>query len=95
VQTIKMVNHPRAGILPDFGNVRISCPSLGNPTAKVESYDSSVGVAELMPFARGVSVKPWDFHGNSSEVDLLKIMKDRRRRGLSRALRHRIRSGRE
>jgi hydroxypyruvate isomerase len=77
VQTIKMVNHPRAGTLPDFGNFRISRPSHGNPNVKVESYDSYVGVAELMPLAKGVSVKPrvWDFHGNSSEIDLLKMMK--------------------
>jgi sugar phosphate isomerase/epimerase len=77
VQTIKMVNHPRAGTLPDFGNFRISGPSRGNPTAKLESYDSYVGVTEMMPLAKGVSVKPrvWDFQGNSSEIDLLKMMK--------------------
>jgi sugar phosphate isomerase/epimerase len=77
VQTIKMVNHPRAGTLPDFGNFRISGPGRGNPGAKLESYDSYVGVAEMMPLARGVSVKPrvWDFHGNQSDIDLLKMMK--------------------
>jgi L-ribulose-5-phosphate 3-epimerase len=77
VQTIEMVKHPRAGTLPDFGNFRISGPSRGNPGAKVESYDSYVGVAEMMPLARGVSVKPrgWDFHGNQYDIDLLKMMK--------------------
>ena len=77
VQTIQMVNHPRAGTLPDFGNFRISGPSRGNPDVKVESYDSYVGVAEMMPLAKGVSVKPrvWDFKGNSSEIDLLRMMK--------------------
>ena len=77
VQTIKMVNHPRAGTLPDFGNFRIAGPSRNNPDVKVESYDSYVGVAELMPLAKGVSVKPrvWDFNGNSSDIDLLKMMK--------------------
>jgi hypothetical protein len=77
VQTIKMVNHPRAGTLPDFGNFRIAGPGRGNPNAKVESYDSYVGVAELMPLAKGVSVKPrvWDFEGNSSDIDLRKMMK--------------------
>jgi L-ribulose-5-phosphate 3-epimerase len=76
-QTIRMVDHPRAGTLPDFGNFRISGPGRNNPNAKVESYDSYVGVAELMPLAKGVSVKPrvWDFNGNSSEIDLLKMMK--------------------
>ena len=77
VQTIRMVNHPRAGTLPDFGNFRIAGPSRTNPDVKVESYDSYVGVAEMMPLAKGVSVKPrvWDFNGNSSEIDLRKMMK--------------------
>ena len=77
VQTIRMVNHPRAGTLPDFGNFRISGPSRDNPNAKLESYDSYAGVAEMMPLAKGVSVKPrvWDFQGNSSDIDLLKMMK--------------------
>ncbi len=77
VQTIKSVNHPRAGTLPDFGNFRIASPGRGNPDAKVESYDSYVGVQEMMPLAKGVSVKPrvWDFNGKSSDIDLLKMMK--------------------
>ena len=40
-------------------------------------YDSYVGVKEMMPLAKGVSVKPrvWDFHGNSGDIDLPKMMK--------------------
>jgi sugar phosphate isomerase/epimerase len=77
VQTIKMVGHPRAGTLPDFGNFRISGPTRDNPNIKVESYDSYVGVAEMMPMARGVSVKPrvWDSNGNNIDIDLAKMMK--------------------
>jgi sugar phosphate isomerase/epimerase len=77
VQTIRMVNHPRAGTLPDFGNFRIAGPGRNTPDVKLESYDSYVGVAEMMPLAKGVSVKPrvWDFQGNSSDIDLLKMMK--------------------
>jgi sugar phosphate isomerase/epimerase len=77
VETIKAVKHPRAGTLPDFGNFRISGPSKSNPDAKVESYDSYAGVREMMPLAKGVSVKPrvWDFSGNSSDIDLPKMMK--------------------
>lgn len=93
VQTIELVNHPRAGTLPDFGNFCISGPpppgfrrdpaeapgakaGRGND-ARVESYDSYVGVAEMMPLAKGVSVKPsvWDFNGKSSDIDLLRMMK--------------------
>jgi sugar phosphate isomerase/epimerase len=77
VQTIKKVDHPRAGTLPDFGNFRISGPTRDNPNAKVESYDSYAGVAEMMPMARGVSVKPrvWDSSGNNIDIDLAKMMK--------------------
>lgn len=77
VQTIRLVNHPRAGTLPDFGNFRIAGPSRTNPDIKVESYDSYVGVAEMMPLAKGVSVKPqvWDFKGNNTDIDLHRMMK--------------------
>ena len=77
LETIKRADHPRAGTLPDFGNFSISRPTPRNPDAKLESYDSYVGVAEMMPLAKGVSVKPivWDFHGKSSPIDLPKMMK--------------------
>ena len=77
VQTIRMANHKRAGTLPDFGNFRLAGPTKDKPDAKVESYDSYVGVAEMMPLARGVSVKPrvWDANGKDADIDLLKMMK--------------------
>jgi sugar phosphate isomerase/epimerase len=77
VETIKLAGHKRAGTLPDFGNFRIAGPGRNNPGAKVESYDSYVGVAEMMPFAKGVSVKPrvWDANGNQSDIDLKRMMK--------------------
>jgi sugar phosphate isomerase/epimerase len=77
VQTIRMANHKRAGTLPDFGNFRLAGPTKDKPDAKVESYDSYVGVAEMMPLARGVSVKPrvWDANGKDSDIDLLRMMK--------------------
>ena len=77
MSTIKRADHKRAGTLPDFGNFSISRPTERNPTAKLESYDSYVGVQEMMPLAKGVSVKPtvWDFHGKSGPIDLPKMMK--------------------
>jgi len=77
VQTIRMANHKRAGTLPDFGNFRLAGPTKDKPDAKIESYDSYVGVAEMMPLARGVSVKPrvWDANGKDSDIDLLKMMR--------------------
>jgi L-ribulose-5-phosphate 3-epimerase len=77
VETIRRADHPRAGTLPDFGNFSISRPTERNPNAPVESYDSYVGVQEMMPLAKGVSVKPrvWDFKGNQSDIDLPRMMK--------------------
>ena len=52
-------------------------PTPTTPDAKTESYDSYVGVQEMMPLAKGVSVKPtvWDFKGNQSPLDYPRMMK--------------------
>lgn len=68
---------PNCGTLPDFGNFRIS---------ETERYDNYQGVAELMPFARGVSAKSYGFDaaGNESSMDyrqLLTIVLDAGYRG--------------
>jgi sugar phosphate isomerase/epimerase len=70
--TIRQAAHPRCGTLPDFGNFRISAN---------EEYDRYKGVAELMPFAKGVSAKSNDFDekGNETRTDygrMLKIVLD-------------------
>ena len=69
---MRLVNHPRCGTLPDFGNF-----NLGNG----ETYDKYKGVAELMPFAKAVSAKSHDFDANGNETDkdyrrLMKIVMD-------------------
>jgi sugar phosphate isomerase/epimerase len=76
VETIRKVGHKRAGTLPDFGNFTLTRRDPNKPDAKVESYDSYQGVKEMMPLAKGVSVKPtvWDFHGNSGPIDLARMM---------------------
>jgi sugar phosphate isomerase/epimerase len=60
---MKMVDHPRCGTLPDFGNFY--------------EYDRYQGVADLMPFARAVSAKSHDFdeQGNESGKDYRRLMK--------------------
>ncbi len=65
---IRRVNLPNCGTLPDFGNFRIS---------EREEYDRYRGVAELMPFARAVSVKSHDFdaEGNEIHTDYRRMMK--------------------
>jgi len=63
-----MVDHPRVGTLPDFGNFRIQ----GD-----EWYDRYTGVGELMPYAKAVSAKSNDFDddGNCIETDYSRRMK--------------------
>ncbi|WP_437203941.1 sugar phosphate isomerase/epimerase family protein [Planctomicrobium sp. SH664] len=67
-EVMRQVDHPHCGTLPDFGNFRVS------PT---EFYDRYEGVEELMPFAKGVSAKSYDFNGegNETSVNYLRMMK--------------------
>ena len=75
---LKEVNKDNCGALPDFGNFCID----GSPTGDCkESYDRYIGVTELMPFAKGVSAKSYDFdeEGNETTIDytrMLQIVKD-------------------
>lgn len=58
---IRRVDHPMCGTLPDFGNFDIG----GG-----RRYDPYRGVAELMPFARGVSAKSHDFDETGEETSI-------------------------
>ncbi|REJ96053.1 MAG: sugar phosphate isomerase/epimerase [Planctomycetota bacterium] len=49
---MRRVDHPHCGTLPDFGNFRIS---------EDEWYDVYLGVEELMPYAKAVSAKSYNF----------------------------------
>lgn len=64
---MKLVDHPRCGTLPDFGNFRVS---------KDEEYDRYKGVDEMMPYAKAVSAKSHDFdaEGNEKHTDYFKMM---------------------
>ncbi len=61
------------GTLPDFGNF---CIERG-PEGCVNEYDRYQGIADLMPYAKGVSAKSNEFDENGNEVnsDFLRIMK--------------------
>jgi len=56
-EVIKKVNNPLIGTLPDFGNF----------PEGINIYES---VEKLMPFARGVSAKSYDFDGNGNETTI-------------------------
>ncbi|MBX7167014.1 MAG: sugar phosphate isomerase/epimerase [Pirellulales bacterium] len=67
VGAIKAVGLPNCGTLPDFGNFHIS---------KEEEYDRYQGVEEMMPLAKAVSAKSYDFdeQGNSVQIDFRRMM---------------------
>jgi len=85
---MKTVNMPNCGTLPDFGNFCLNRtkPESNTPegwakTKCLEEYDRYEGVQELIPYAKGVSAKTYDFdaNGNCVETDysrMLKIVKD-------------------
>lgn len=85
---MKNVNRPNCGTLPDFGNFCLNrtkpvanTPEAWANTKCLEEYDRYEGVTELIPFAKGVSAKTYDFdaEGNCIETDyarMLKIVKD-------------------
>lgn len=67
-EVISGVGRDNCGTLPDFGNFRIS-PD--------EEYDKYMGVAELMPFAKGVSAKCYQFdaEGNTVRIDFPRMIR--------------------
>jgi sugar phosphate isomerase/epimerase len=62
-ETIKMTEMSNCGTLPDFGNFY--------------DYDRYDGVTDLMPFAKAVSAKSYDFDekGNETKIDFHRMMK--------------------
>ncbi|HBK89829.1 MAG TPA: xylose isomerase [Cytophagales bacterium] len=74
---ISSVGMPNCGTLPDFGNfcVRYGDKAKGEPGC-AEQYDRYQGVTELMPFAKGVSAKTYDFDedGNCIETDYTRML---------------------
>jgi sugar phosphate isomerase/epimerase len=69
---MRKVNLPNCGTLPDFGNFDLG---------EGKQYDRYKGTAELMPFAKAVSAKSFDFDaaGNETTIDyrrMMKIVKD-------------------
>ncbi len=74
---MKKVNLPNFGTLPDFGNFcleREGGERWGAPCIK--EYDKYKGVKELMPFAKAVSAKSYDFDekGNETTIDYKQML---------------------
>jgi sugar phosphate isomerase/epimerase len=80
---MKLVDHPRCGTLPDFGNFCMDWSRRDDPEAW---YDRYKGVAEMMPWAKAVSAKSHEFNDAGDEVHtdyrrMMKIVLDHGYRG--------------
>jgi sugar phosphate isomerase/epimerase len=64
VRLMKKVNLPNFGLLPDFGNFP-------------KETDKYASIAKMMPYAKGVSFKCFDFgpDGNDTTIDMHRMMK--------------------
>ena len=74
---MKTVNMETVGTLPDFGNFcvkREGGERWGAPC--VEEYDTYTGTMEIMPWAKGVSAKSYNFdeNGNETKLDYQKLL---------------------
>jgi len=70
---MEAVGMDNVGTLPDFGNF---CIERG-PDGCANEYDRYKGMEELMPYAKGVSAKAYEFdeNGNAVQTDFLRVMK--------------------
>ena len=66
---MELVDHPRVGTLPDFGNFAID-------RGKNINYDRYKGVNQLVPYAKAISAKSYDFdaQGNETTIDYARMM---------------------
>jgi len=78
---IEEVNLPNCGTLPDFGNWCLSAKWGTTQGSCDRAYDIYKGVAELLPYAKGVSAKSYNFNakGENTKIDyyrMLRIVKE-------------------
>jgi sugar phosphate isomerase/epimerase len=81
-EVMKQVNMDNCGTLPDFGNFCIKREAGDYYESKcLDEYDKYQGVRELMPYAKAVSAKSYNFdeEGNETVIDyaeMIKIVKE-------------------
>jgi sugar phosphate isomerase/epimerase len=64
---IKEVGRYNVGTLPDFGNFCITHPWGTTQPECEDQYDRYKGIEELLPYAKGVSAKTYDFDANGEQ----------------------------
>jgi len=83
-EIMEQVNMPNCGTLPDFGNWCTTAKWGSTQDGKdcKEVYDRYMGIADMLPFARGVSAKSYAFNDQGEETiidysKMLKMVKER------------------
>lgn len=73
-KVFSQVKHNNCGTLPDFGNF---CITKDKERNCLEAYDRYKGMQELLPFAKAVSAKSYNFdqNGNETTIDYHRVMK--------------------
>lgn len=73
---MKQVHMKNVGTLPDFGNFCISHPWGTTQDGCTDEYDRYKALEEMLPFAKGVSAKTYDFDaaGNQTIMDYNRLM---------------------
>lgn len=77
IKVMKNVNMKNCGTLPDFGNFCLEREGGVRWGAKcLKEYPKYKGIEEMMPFAKGISAKSYDFDadGNETTIDFKKMM---------------------
>lgn len=71
---MKEIDMDNCGTLPDFGNF---CITYKDQIGCIEEYDRYKGVEELLPYAKAVSAKSYDFapDGSETKIDYERMMK--------------------
>ena len=78
---MKQVGRDNVGTLPDFGNFCISHPWGTIQEGCTDMYDIYKGIQQLLPYAKGVSAKTYDFGSNGEQplmdykrlIDIVKV----------------------
>lgn len=75
-EVMTKVNMENCGTLPDFGNFCIKRERTNDSWNCLEMYDIYKGVEELMPHAKAVSAKSYDFDslGYETKIDYKKVL---------------------
>lgn len=73
---MRQVNKENVGTLPDFGNFCITHPWGTTQDGCENAYDKYKGVEEMMPFAKAVSAKSYDFgpDGEQPMIDYKRML---------------------